>query len=174
MLALFSYNRAANRCRNLNTGIGLIVAILSAAVGTSVFASLGQSVSGLIKVIVGAVSLLAAVMSGIQVFAALPQRIEEYEKSARRFGVIRRQIEQTRLSLETVNAIELKAEMDRIRTSLDSAAEASPNAPRKIWEKTRRHVKGEYTWREVGLRRVRGLPTPVALGVSTSHQSRTP
>jgi hypothetical protein len=170
LLALFAYNRAANRCRTWNTGIGLVVAVLSAVVGTSVFASFGQSVSTRAKILVGSISLLAAVMSGIQAFAALPQRIDEYEKAARRFGIIRREIEQIRT---LTPASQIENELSRMRAALDAAAEVSPNAPRNIWNKTRRHVKGEYTWWEVLLRRLRGLPVPTSLAASVVHQSRS-
>jgi len=164
MLALFAYNRAANRCLVWDVRIGGCVAILTALVGTSIFATLDEEPGLVAKIAVGLVSVTAAVASGIQAFAGMPQRIEDYLKAARRYGAIRRDIEQLRAAGPSGGPI-AHAELTRIRRSLDDAAESSPNAPRRVWERTRRHMKGEFTYLERLADRIRGLPPRDQLGL---------
>lgn len=129
-LALFAYHRAANRCRTWHARVGGAAVILTAVIGTAVFATLQSELSFVPRLVVGAVSVLAAILAGIQTFAAFPQRIEDYEKAARRYSAVRRDIEAVRLSLP-VGADEIKGEVARIRESLDRATADSPNGPRR-------------------------------------------
>jgi hypothetical protein len=162
-LGLFAYNRAATRSHTWNARLGLLVAILTAVVGTSVFATLQEDVSLSARISVGLISLLATVLAGVQVYAKLPEAITEYEKAARRFGAVRREIEEARLRLSSLNEDEVLVLVATLRGRLDQVAEESPNAPGRLWERTRRHVKGEYTWWERLGVRLRGLPPPRAL-----------
>ena len=162
MLALFAYNRAANRCRRWETFLGGAATILTASIGTAVFATLKSDVDFAARLIVGTASVAAAVLSAIQVFAALPGRIEQYEKAARRFGAIRREIEETQALAALGQDLSAQV-LDNLRSTLDDAADNSPNAPSRIWARTRRHVKGEYTWWERGYRKLSGLHPPQGL-----------
>ncbi len=163
LLGLFAYNRAATRCRLWNARLGLLVATLTAVVGTSVFATLHENVSLPARIGVGLLSLLATVLAGVQTYAELPQAITEYEKAARRFGAVRREIEEARLLLNNLDEAEVFALVANLRCGLDRVADESPNAPGRLWEKTRRHVKGAYTRWERQAARLRGLPPPKAL-----------
>jgi hypothetical protein len=42
MLALFAYNRAANRCKSWDTRVGGVVAVLTAVIGTAIFATVND------------------------------------------------------------------------------------------------------------------------------------
>ena len=160
-LALFAYNRAANRCRSWQTLLGGATAALAATVGTAVFATLGQSLSLVPRVIVGLVSVSAAVLSAIQTFAGLPDRIATYERAARRFASVRRDVEVLRCASPGSLG---PADLRELQVRLDHAAEDSPNAPRRLWERTRREMKGEFAWWERVSRLLRGLPPPRRLG----------
>lgn len=168
-LALFAYNGSANRCLKWHARIGGLAAILAAIAGTSVFASLGDDVDPTARVAVAVVSLLASVLAGIQAFAQLPQRAEEYERAARRFGAVRREIEQARLFVPS-DLAECQETLDRLRRALDDAADQSVQASERVWIRMRRHVKGEYTRRERWLNRVRGLPELKPLSLSQNDR----
>lgn len=162
-LALFTYNRAASNCRTWDSLIGGTATILTAAVGTTLFATLKNDVNTTARITVGAVSILAAILSALGVFAALPKRIEQYEAAARRFGAVRREIEQTLAQISTNVTVDMDR-LDELREGLNLAAESSPNAPRRIWNRTRRHIKGDYTWWERAIRKVAGRHSPRPLG----------
>jgi hypothetical protein len=165
-LALFAYNRAADRARSWDARGGATAAIITAVTATAIFATLKENVSILPRVIFGVVTIAAAVLSGLRATAALPARIESYEQAARRYGALRREIESVRLEarLNPSGAETALPDIERIRAELDEAAAVSPNAPQRIWNRARRHVKGEFTWLERVEKRLRGLPEPDALG----------
>lgn len=162
-LALFTYNRAASNCRTWDSLIGGTATILTAAVGTAVFATLKNEISTTSRVIVGTVSILAAILSALGVFAALPKRIEQYEAAARRFGAVRRELEQALAKIAVNGTVDMGL-LDELRERLNSAAESSPNAPRRIWNRTRRHIKGDYTSWERTIRKMVGRNPPGPLG----------
>lgn len=162
-LALFAYNRAATRCRAWDTRLGGIVAILTAVVGTSVFATLENAVSTAARIVVGIVSVAAATVAGVQAFATLSKRAYEYERAARTFGSLRREIEETRWLLLDDPGAQGK-QVPALRVRLDDAARDAPNAPPRIWNRARREMKGEFTRFERLTRSVRGLPPPSILG----------
>jgi hypothetical protein len=96
-LALYSYTRAGSRCRAWDTRLGGLIAVLMAVIGTSVFATLEtKDVSLAPKIIVGLISVAAAVVAGIQTLATLSKRAFKYERAARTYGAIRREIEEIR------------------------------------------------------------------------------
>lgn len=142
LLALLAYNLAASRCRTLSTVLGASSAVLAGAVGTAVFASLSRDPSTLVRVTVGLVSVLTAVLASIQTFANWSARIDDYERAARRFGAVRRMIERERSILSEARNREVLREVE---VALNEAAEASPNAPGRIYARVRRHMKGQFT-----------------------------
>jgi hypothetical protein len=162
-LALFAYNRAASRCRAWDTRLGGLIAVLSAIVGTSVFATLQNNLSVAAKITVGMVSVTAAVVAGVQAFATLSKRAYEYERAARIFGSLRRQIEEARWLLHD-DSDAMAARVSELRLRLDDAARDSPNTPPRIWNRARREMKGEFTRAERFIRYIRGLPPPLTLG----------
>lgn len=158
-LALFAYNRAANRARRLHVTLGGTVAALTAAIGTSVFATLEQDVGTAARIVVGLVSVSAAVLAGVQAFASLPARIDDYERAARRYGDLRRRIELTRARAQVDEST-----LEELRRALSDAAENSPNAPPSIWNRTRREMRGEFAWWHRVRARLAGRPAPSRLG----------
>lgn len=164
LVAFLAHNLAADRCRSWDTRLGGSVAVLTAVVGTSIFATLNHDPSVTAKIVAGTVSVAAAIAAGIRAFAALPQRIEDYRLAARQYGAIRREIEQIRAVASADGEISV-ATITHVRTLLDEVAENSPNAPRRIWAKSRRHTRGEFTWWERAIDRLRGLPPRQKFGL---------
>jgi hypothetical protein len=74
--------------------LGVPVAIISAVVGTSVFASLESTVELKWKIIIGLASILAAILASIQTFLRFEERAESHRLIAGRCAILRREIEQ--------------------------------------------------------------------------------
>jgi hypothetical protein len=140
-----------------------LIAVLSAIVGTSVFATLENDVSTAARIAVGLTSVAAAVVAGVQAFATFSKRAYEYERAARTFAALRREIEEARWLLHG-DPETLTARVPMLRTKLDDAARDAPNAPPRIWNRARREMKGEFTRTERLARGIRGLPPPSVLG----------
>ena len=164
LLALLAHSRSANRCAAWDSRLGSAGVALTAAVGTSIFATLGHDVGVGPRIAVGVVTVTAAVCTALHTFATLRERKEIYEHASRLHATVRRQIEVTRARLAAGESFDVWADVERLRRELDGAAAATPNASRRIWDRTRREVKGQFTWWERLNVRLRGLPSPRPIG----------
>jgi hypothetical protein len=93
----------------------------------------------------------AAILAVTLVVGRLRERAEEYRKAGRRFGAIRREIEEARL-VPPDDAREMPRLVAHFRDSLDKAAEDSANAPPGLWNKTDRQLKRKFHALGEGLR----------------------
>lgn len=163
MLAVFSYAGSADRCAAWNIRLGSTSVILTAIVGTSVFATLQVNPSTIARIGVGLLTVAAAASSAVHVFAGLPDRKSAYEQALRRHAAIRRRIEIARVRLAASGeSPSIWNEVEAIKGEVDSAAASSPNAVGRLWEQVKRQMKGEFTWWERLRAKVRGLPLPPA------------
>ncbi|MFT4066577.1 SLATT domain-containing protein [Paraburkholderia sp.] len=116
--------------------MGWLVTILTAFVGTAVFASLSvPPVSIEMRIFVGLVSVAAAISAALQVFLRYAERAEKHRAAGARYGAVRRR-------LEAVFAGDADAReghyLSTIRTELDRLAEDSPNVPPRVFYRTQR------------------------------------
>jgi hypothetical protein len=171
MLAVFSHARSANRCAAWDVRLGSTSVILTAIVGTSVFATLQANPSTATRIGIGVLTVAAAASSAVHVFAGLTDRKLAYEQASRRHAAIRRRIEIARARLATSGeSPSIWEEVEAIKREMDSAAASSPNAAGRVWEQVKRQMKGEFTWWERVRARVRGVPLP-AIGLLPSIDS---
>jgi hypothetical protein len=163
-LAAVAHSRSANRCGNWDTRLGALSVILTAIVGTSVFAALQKSFSTTAKVAVAFLTVGAAVTSAVHTFAGLAERKSSYEVASRRHAAVRRRIESARARLASGAAPnEVWREVEEIRSEMDTVAASNPNASGRIWDRTRRHLKGQFSHWERIVAHLRGLP-PAPIG----------
>jgi hypothetical protein len=129
----FAHNEAAKKFDRCRYFIGIPASILSTIVGTSVFASLGKTVDPYMQIVVGLISVLAAVLSALQTLLRYSERAEMHRSSAVRYGCIRRRVEEVLATKN--NDHELNTDIDPIRKEIDDLAKDSPNFSDKIWDK---------------------------------------
>lgn len=135
-----------------NLFLGIPVVVLSAIVGTSLFASVsGDGVAVGIRIAAGTVSLIAGVLASIQTFLRFGARAEQHRVAAERWAAVKREIEKVRaLPAEQVgDANEL---LDDIKARMDQAADKAPAMPKRRWSralaKQERAAKQERTRRK--------------------------
>ena len=135
-----------------NLFLGIPVVVLSAIVGTSLFASVsGDGVDVWLRIAAGTVSLIAGVLASIQTFLRFGARAEQHRVAAERWAAVKREIEKVRaLPAEQVgDANEL---LDDIKTRMDQAADKAPAMPKRRWDralaKQERAAKQERTRRK--------------------------
>ena len=160
-IATKAFNLAANRCVRWHLILGLIVVSLTAIVGTTTFSQLNEdgNTSATLKILLGGLSVAAAVLVAVQTFAGLADRAVAYRDAARRFASVRREIEELRTAAAEGMKLGL-SDVEAIRARMDDAAAVSPNAPHAIWERTRRRQQDNPTRAERAWRRLRGLKRP--------------
>jgi hypothetical protein len=127
--AQFGHQTRAEQTRTWSIRLGLPVVILTTVVGTSAFATFNDTTSNRAKVLVGTVSILAAVLAGIQTFLGYSQVAERHRIAATRYATLRRRIE---VALTRHDA----SLVDSIRSEMDKIGGASPQIGTKVWEES--------------------------------------
>lgn len=122
-----------------NRGFGIGVTALSAVVGTTVFLSLVVSAdSALGRLVVGLVSIAAAVSAALQTFLRYAERAEAHRAAGARYGAVRRR-------LEAIYAGDPGARDGRyiseVREILDRLAEDSPSVPPRVFVRTQETLR---------------------------------
>ncbi len=106
--------------------LGVPVILLTTLVGASALSSVAaEVVPTYAKVIVGALSLLAAVLSGLQTFFKYAERADKHRVFGARYGALRRELEQLHSNGGKTN--------DKVRQALDKLAEDAPAVPESIF-----------------------------------------
>jgi hypothetical protein len=140
-LAQVSHARAAARYDQLHQILGLSVTVISVIVGTSVFSTLSSTNNTWILGIVGAISVVAAILSGIQTFLNYGQVAAKHQSAANKYGKIRRRIE------ELLNMADAPAEMNSlvkaIREDWDILEDEAPTVPQRFHDVARDIVLGQ-------------------------------
>ena len=141
--------------------LGVPVVVLTTVVGTSVFASLQDGdVSTGVRVFVGSMSILAAVMSSLQTFLRYWSRAEGHRIAAFRYESLRRDMAEV-LALPRRSRPDPVRQLDSVRQRLDRYAKESPTIAERQWAKLEREfhlskVPPDPEWR----RRTVKLPEP--------------
>ncbi len=130
--------RASASCNRIGRLLGLLVTVFSAVVGTSIFASLNSSNSRAILVIVGLVSIAAAVLSGAYTFLNYGERSQKHETAGDKYGSIRRRIDE---SLAVMDPAQLKTEINDLRQLIDKLDEESPVVPQNFIDEARAYIE---------------------------------
>lgn len=104
------------------------VVILTTFVGTSVFATLGRNVDLWLRISVGMISVLAAVLASLQTFLRFGERAERHRSSAELWASIRREIDEMLALHPTYLASrgDPKEYLDDLRGRMGEIAQQSP------------------------------------------------
>ena len=108
--------------------LGIPAVILSALVGTTVFASLQAKSELWLQILVGLASVAAAVLTSLQTFLGYSERSEKHRIAVAKYGSLGRELEFLK-SLEFVEQDKIIS----IKSRLDELAVESPNNPKKIY-----------------------------------------
>lgn len=126
--------RAAQRYSRAHLGLAVPTVILSAAVGTAVFATLQQQSCFWLQFTVGAVSVVAAILTALQSTLRYQELAEKHRGAGAKYNAIGREIE----LLRTYSEIDAE-KIEDLRTRIDSLAFESPHIPRAVHQ----HMEAE-------------------------------
>lgn len=128
----------ANILSGRDRWMGVPVILITTIIGTSVFVSLtAVAIAPAAKITVGLLSVLAAVLSGLQTFFKFSERSEKHRATAARFGAIRRKLE---VIYAEDTASEEKHYLHTLREELDHLAEDSPHVPVSVFERIQKNM----------------------------------
>ena len=130
----FAHYAQATKLRRAGTWLGILVIVITAIVGTSIFSSIAQTAtSDNTKILVGLFSVLASVLSSLQTFMKLPEKGEQHRIFGAKYGGIRRKLEQIYASRESQTISPQLLEY--LNNELNSLAEEAPDVPAKAIKK---------------------------------------
>jgi len=133
------HDDAARRYDARWTAMGVPTIVLSAAVGTSVFASVGRAAAVWAQVLVGLLSVTAAVLSALQTFFDYPGRAERHRLAATKYKAVVREIEEIRAA----QSVPDHEYLDGLRQRLDALEQEMPVVPTGIHDAVeRRYAQG--------------------------------
>jgi hypothetical protein len=130
------YGLAAQLAR-FNIVLGVPVVILTTFVGTSVFASIGSSVDTRVRIIVGSISVVAAIIASLQTFLRFAERGEKHRTAAEHWASIRREIDEMLALHPNYLAThgDPKEYLDNLRRRMDRIAAQSPEMGDRAWSR---------------------------------------
>lgn len=142
-----SHYAAATRCTAMGRWFGIPSALLSAAAGTTLFATLpDKALSVALQITAGLVALVAGALSALQTFLGLSERADKHLAAGATYGSIRREIEQ--LQVLPPPDDQLRPILDSIRTRLDNTSSGAPTVGDRVWRKAQADI--EHTSRPEG------------------------
>ena len=118
--------------RALNYVIGIPAVVFSSIVGTAIFAGLQHDSPK--ATVVACVSIVAAVLAGLQTFLRFPERAAHHATAADWYSAIRRDIEET-LHLPVESRGKAKDCLDRIRKEMNRVAQDAPELNVRLWKR---------------------------------------
>jgi hypothetical protein len=134
----------ADRLRRRHLLIGIPVVVLTTLVGTSAFASLNSAQSDSITtrgvdsdvalLLVGTISVIAAVLSSLQTFLRYATRAEAHRIAALRYETLRREMAKE-LTIPREARGDPDRDLDSARQRMDRYSKESPNIGERQWNK---------------------------------------
>lgn len=142
--AQIAHYRVASRLRGYNVWLGLPVVIFTTAVGTSLFATLNQPDLDLwLRVTVGSISVVAAILAGIQTFLSFAKRADQHAVAADWYASIRRKIEQ-QVNTPRKGRSDPKKFLDEVRKDMNTVGSQFPEVGERMWAQVAEDVGLDY------------------------------
>lgn len=117
--------------------LGITATVLSAIVGTTVFSTLQEASLPLaIKILLGLLSVAAAVFAALQTYLKLPELAQNHSKAATDFGDLRRRIE--RLEANPPSPEKLEVALAAVDEEWGTLSDRSPIIAQKLYERVDR------------------------------------
>ncbi len=135
-----AHRLSAKNAQSSHFQIGIPAIALSTIVGTSVFASFQVDLPGG-KLLVGLLSMAAAVLTALQTFLRYDETARNHQKADVGYGEVRQSIEH-RLAFP-LSESGLEDFCGLVREKIEKLNQESPLIDEKIWEKAKSHVKGD-------------------------------
>jgi hypothetical protein len=130
-----AHYRRASQLRRSNIALGLPVVVLTAIVGTSLFATLNESRLPLsLRIVVGSISVGAAVLSAIQTFFGFAQRADRHVLAADWYAALRRKIEELQ-ALPRQGRGDARKVLDDIRREMNTVSSQFPQIGERDWHR---------------------------------------
>ena len=131
--------RSAAFMNRRNRLLGILVVVLTAIVGTSVFATLDSSPRTEAKILVGILSVTAAVLGGLQTFLNYGEKEVAHKEAAQKYGSLRREIEEFLAQSLTITSPPADF-VTQIRTRWDQIDSDTPSLSQRLYDRVAKSI----------------------------------
>ena len=114
--------------------LGIPAVLMGAIVGSTIFVALSKETDIEIKLITGALSVLATLLTALQTFLKDYESSEKYRMAGAKMAHIKHTLELLQV-LPPKTDDELRSKMFEIETEWDKVRAESPNLPPRLWKK---------------------------------------
>ena len=125
-IAQIAHLRAAAHYQRLHRILGVPVTVLTAAVGTSIFASLSESPRRELLITAGIISALTSVLAGVQTFLNYAELAVLHRNAGTKYGKLRRRVDEIIALGGTDN--QLESLLKEVREEWNKIEDESPTA----------------------------------------------
>ena len=131
-----AHYESARRFERLHLWLGLPAVALSTLVGTTVFATLSKAPDIAVQILVGLLSVAAAVLIGLQTFLKYSELAEKHRMAGAKFANLKHRMELL-ATLPPETEGELREALASIEDTWSKLREESPTLPTRVW----RHIE---------------------------------
>jgi hypothetical protein len=135
-----AHYECARHFERLHLWLGLPAVALSTLVGTTIFASLSKTTDIALQIGVGLLSVVAAVLTGLQTFLRYSELAEKHRLAGARFANLKHRIELLS-TFPPANEGELNGSLQAIEEVWSKLREESPMLPGRIWRRIEQTVR---------------------------------
>jgi hypothetical protein len=135
--AQWAHYASGTQLMRLHYLIGIPLVILAAFTGSAAFAAISHASTSALRWTVGVVSVLVALLGGLQTFLRLTDRAAAHRLAGADYARVRRLIEE-RLTATTGT---WTGGLDSVRDTIDQLADRSPAIPASIWSRTEQRLR---------------------------------
>lgn len=122
--------------------LGIPVAVFSAAIGTSILATLQENVNVNFKIIAGLFSFLSAIFASLQTLLKLNERAEKHRSTGARYSSLIREIEEILALAADGNKI-TENQVTSIREQYNKISEDAPNTSERMYNRALKSLKND-------------------------------
>jgi hypothetical protein len=140
-----AHRKAAREFDSRHLWLGLPAIAFSTVVGTTIFASLSENREIWLRILVGLLSVTAALLTALQTFLKYSELSEKHRVAGAKFASLKHRIELiSAMPLPPLD--ELKQQLTMIEDHWERVREESPNLPARIWQDIEKSLGlGEYS-----------------------------
>lgn len=135
-----AHYECARRFERLHLWLGLPAIALSTLVGTAVFSSLEKTTDFRVQIVVGLLSVTAAVLTGLQTFLRYAELAERHRIAGARFANLKHRMELLS-TLPPATEADMRVALASIEESWAKLREESPTLPTRVWKQIERTVE---------------------------------
>ena len=118
--------------KKLNYWVGIPVISFTVFVGSSLFSELQKHDESKMRIAIGIIGVLAAIMASIQTFLRFPEKAEMHRATAVKFGLLKKEIDKFRAIHPDSNR-DVDERINEIKQKWDEIVSEAPTVSSKLW-----------------------------------------